>query len=284
MVDSSPLPSNQVAMEAFGILRYEKGVAVRESKLEKIERIRKELFDLDKTCRDHEDDGVEEGSELRRQMYELQQMFHGVLKRQYFSGDTGTMKSSISLGADESMSPASTQQQQQQLRLEQEERLLRLEKIIGVHTQNKSIMERLRIAEHKLSQIDEKKLAQAASRAKVIRADLEAAAKARSKLNSSSNGSDSAKISKLYDQLVAMDGFLTSDVLNTIVNRLEVCADLHAKSMEFQRGLDSLESTVGDVKLWLSNLEESMTCLEQGMVENMKIVQENMETLDKRFV
>jgi hypothetical protein len=191
------------------------------------------------------------------------------------------MKSSISLGADESMSPASTQQQ---LRLEQEERLLRLEKIIGVHTQNKSIMERLRIAEHKLSQIDEKKLAQAASRAKVIRADLEAAAKARSKLNSSSNGSDSAKISKLYDQLVAMDGFLTSDVLNPIVNRLEVCADLHAKSMEFQRGLDSLESTVGDVKLWLSNLEESMTCLEQGMVENMKIVQENMETLDKRFV
>lgn len=308
ILDSSPLPPNQVTVEAFGIVRYEKGVAVRESKLEKIERIRKELFDLDNSWRGEEEGnhgaggGDEDVTKLRQQVEQLQQMFHDVLKRQYFSGGGGgTMKLSCtsSLGGKEDREQSAVQEhesvdndvtvntkgEQQQ----HDQRLLRIENILGVHgqNQNKSIMERLRIAEHKLSQIDDQKLARAASRAKVIRADLEAAAKARSKLNSSSNsGPDSAKISKLYNQLVAMDGFLSSDsnVLHAIVNRLEACADLHSKSMEFQRGLDSLESTVGDVKMWLSKLEESMGSLEKGMEDNMKIVQENMDTLDKRFV
>jgi exonuclease VII small subunit len=278
-------------LETFGTLRYDKA---RETRIEKIERIRKELLELEEHGRDH--DMVTDANVLRRQVDQLQQQFHGVVKRQFFTDSssnfhsftTSQEKDSENSSLRETTVPVqdgrSVHTSGNSLQ-QQEERLLRLEKMIGTQIQTKSMMERLRIAEHKLSQIDEKTLAQAAARAKVIRADLEAAAKAKSKLNSSSSSSDSAKISKLYNQLVAFDGFLSPDsqVLHAIVNRLEACADLHKNSMDFDRGLDSLETTVGDVKTLLSSLEESVSILEKGMKENMKIIQENMETLDKRF-
>ena len=165
----------------------------------------------------------------------------------------------------------------------QEERLLRIEQLMGSDTNATSIMERLKAAEYKLESVNEKTLAKAASRAKVIRADLEFAAKARSKLNSTAQ--DAAKVSKLYNQLMELDGFLATDssVLNAIVDRLSACAVLHSKSMEFSRVLDSLEGAVGGVKGLLVNLEESVGSLEKGMDENMKVIQSNMENLDKRL-
>lgn len=303
VIDSSPLPSSHVAMESLGILkRYNDGdgVEYRESRLEKIERIRRELLDLEKNWHVDSKTGLpvttdeSQERELRRQVDQLQEQFHQVLKRNYFServaeassldlqGNNHDDSAPVVVGQQEVMARADHARQQQQL----EQRLFRIEQMIGTSTtENKSLLERLRLAERRLLQIDEKTLTQAASRAKVIRADLEAAAKAKSKLNTSMNGSDSAKISKLYNQLVAMDGFLSSDsqVLNAIVNRLEACADLHTKSMDFGRGLESLETTVVDMKTWLSSLENSMEILEKGMKENMDVIQENMKILDQQF-
>ncbi len=144
----------------------------------------------------------------------------------------------------------------------------------------------------------------------IYSADLEAAAKARSKLSSSSNNSaqDTNKISKLYTQLIDLDGFLTgttathtnttstsddtavgnssttnNDVLATIVNRLTSCADLHARSSHFGSDLNALEGMMGDVKVLLTSLEETVGKLENGMEENMKVIKDNMDELDKRL-
>eukprot|EP00558_Chaetoceros_sp_UNC1202_P005298 CAMPEP_0197236598 /NCGR_PEP_ID=MMETSP1429-20130617/3651_1 /TAXON_ID=49237 /ORGANISM="Chaetoceros sp., Strain UNC1202" /LENGTH=252 /DNA_ID=CAMNT_0042695407 /DNA_START=95 /DNA_END=856 /DNA_ORIENTATION=- len=189
-----------------------------------------------------------------------------------------------------------------------EERLLRIENALGGSGlglggsggHSASILERLRSAEQQLKSVDEKTLSQAAARAKVIRADLEAAAKARSKLNT--NAQDTNKIAKLYNQMMELDGFLSgpgpssggsnengsdaspnSTVLCAIIDRLSTCAELHSKSMEFGRDLSSLEHLANDTQVLLSGLEGTLQGLEEGMAKNMKVIQENMEELDKRL-
>ena len=99
------------------------------------------------------------------------------------------------------------------------------------------------------------------------------------------NAQDSAKISKVYNQLTELDGFLTSDshILSAIVDRLTACSELHRKSLDFARNLESLETTVVDVKVLLDNLETSVDSVEKKMDENMKVLQSNMETLDEKF-
>lgn len=108
---------------------------------------------------------------------------------------------------------------------------------------------------------------------------MEAAAKARSKLNNT-NVEDAAKITKLHNQLVDLDGFLSSNILSTIVNRLSACATLHTQSMEFGSKLKSLEDMVKDIEVMLGSVEESVKNVEVGLVENMKVIQQNMDKID----
>ncbi len=78
-----------------------------------------------------------------------------------------------------------------------------------------------------------------------------------------------------------MDGFLSSNILSTIVNRLSSCASLHTQSLEFGTNLKALEEMVNDVEVTLENVEESVKVVENGLVENMKIIQKNMERFDQ---
>lgn len=112
-------------------------------------------------------------------------------------------------------------------------------------------------------------------------ADLEAAAKARSKITNT-NIEDGNKITKLHNQLVDLDGFLSSNILSTIVNRLSTCAALHSQSMEFGQDLKALEDMVKDLELTLGSVEESVKGVESGLVENMKIIQQNLEQIDRK--
>lgn len=80
-----------------------------------------------------------------------------------------------------------------------------------------------------------------------------------------------------------MDGFLSSNILSTIVNRLSTCASLHSQSMEFGKDLKSLEDMVKDLEVTLGSVEESIKSVESGMVENMKVIQKNMDKLDQNL-
>ena len=86
-----------------------------------------------------------------------------------------------------------------------EERLRKLELAMGSTTNsstsdggNKSIMERVEAAERLTSEVDTKQIDKLASKAKVIRADLEAAARAKNKLSSKSS-TTSTKDSQLKE-------------------------------------------------------------------------------------
>ena len=113
-------------------------------------------------------------------------------------------------------------------------------------------------------------------------ADLEAAAKARNKISISKSG-DAKTISRLHDTLLDLDGFLSSNTLSVIVERLQTCATLHSKAVEFQNGLDGVEQNVSDTEGIIRNLEENLDRMEKGMVKNMEIIQKNMDDLDGRL-
>lgn len=183
--------------------------------------------------------------------------------------------------------------------IEQEQRLNKIETVLGSQlTQNLSnginsnVMERLKTAERKLNNVDEKILNNAANRAKVIRADLEAAAKARAKINNSmasTNGAEDTKtIVKLHDLLLDLDGFLqnstsTSSILSVLVDRMKTCAGLHSKASELESKILSLEQMTKQGYLVLHNIEDSVGKLECGMVSNMKMIEKNIQDIDVRL-
>lgn len=263
---------------------------LNESRLERLARIQAELEEMEEDyCNDTNDSNLGDEEivgvvkDLSARLKVLQNGID-VTKRQT---DLTSMVNNLSLEAtnEEEEQGHQTQKNQQRGDLAQEQRLLRIENILGskFNTGNASgvsVLQRLKEAEEKLNSIDEKSLNQAASRAKVIRADLEAAAKARSKINNT-NVEDGAKIAKLHNQLVDMDGFLSSNILSTVVNRLSTCASLHTQSMEFGRDLKALEGMVKDIEGTLGSVEDSVSTMESSLIENMKVIQKNMERLDK---
>jgi len=171
-----------------------------------------------------------------------------------------------------------------------EGRLSRIESLVATSglcsTRSLPVLERLQDAEAKIKNLDEKTLQAASAKAKVIRADLEAAAKARTKLSSHSNGDDAKVIAKLYQQLLDLDGFVesssSSNVLSCIVERLSTCANLHSQSMNFNHKLSNLEHSTSEKEQLLSGIESALIKVETGMAVNLDIIQHNMTVLDER--
>jgi len=188
----------------------------------------------------------------------------------------------------QNQSDSTSDRQPSDMTVEQIERLNRIEALLGSNssmvttTSGLSLLERLKQAEENFTTLDEKTLDTAAARARVIRADLEAAAKARTKIAALKTG-DTKSISKLHDALVDLDGFLSSNTLSIIVQRLQACAALHGKASEFHNSLVGLEQNVNDVEGLIRNVEENLAVVEKGMVQNMDIIRKSMDDLDKKL-
>lgn len=169
-----------------------------------------------------------------------------------------------------------------------EERMLQVEGIVGAggssSPKNKqSLLSRLEEMEGFLQQLDPKALEQASARAKVIRSDLEAASKARSKLASAATfrKEDAKIISSLHDQMTQLEGL--SGHLPALVARLQQLASLHAQSSSFSVRLAQNEKQVVQLQTLLKHLEDSATKVEAGVVENVTIIGKNMQQLDDRM-
>jgi hypothetical protein len=115
------------------------------------------------------------------------------------------------------------------------------------------------------------------------RSDLEAAARAKAKLPSSSNNAaltaqDAQTITSLHNQLVELDGI--SSHLPALTTRLAELATLHSSAAEFGIRLDAAEETLNRSEAMLSNLEEALGRMERGWKENMERVERNVKVLD----
>jgi len=166
-----------------------------------------------------------------------------------------------------------------------ENRLKVLEKMIGTslkNAQNDSILKRVEEMEGKVKNMDEKKIDVLALRAKVIRSDLEAAAKARSKLSYNISSSEDSKIiSSLYDQLLSLEE--VSGQLPSIVQRLEQLSVLHNQATGFSSRLLGVERDVLQLERTVCHAEQAFSKVENGCKDNLVRLEKFMEQMDIRL-
>ena len=182
-----------------------------------------------------------------------------------------------------------------------EERILKLERMLGntqkgsgtgTSTPNvgstggsasgpKSILQRLEEMESLVSTVDSSVIEQTATKAKVIRADLEAASKARSKLSAAYKKEDTKMIQDLYQQMVDLEG--VSEYLPSLVERLSQLSGLHRQAATFGGRLDELEKMTQQMESAVSQIEGGMANLQSVMVGNLQTLEQNMAKLDEKL-
>jgi len=171
-----------------------------------------------------------------------------------------------------------------------EERLRKLETILGSTTTtttdaaSASLLERLNDAERLTKEMDMKEVDKLAAKAKVVRSDLEAAARARQKLASSSSSSrvndeDGRTLTALHTHLVELEGIST--FLPALTVRLTELASLHSNAAEFGERLNVCEEAVNRSEKLLDSVETSLKKMEEGWKGNMEVVESNVNRLDE---
>lgn len=170
-----------------------------------------------------------------------------------------------------------------------EERLRKLETILGstataTDATSKSLLERLNDAERLVKDMDMKEVDKLAAKAKVVRSDLEAAARARQKLASSSSSSrvndeDARTLTALHTHLVELEGIST--YLPALTVRLTELATLHSNAAEFGERLNVCEEAVNGSEKMLESVESSLNKMEEGWKRNMEVVENNVNRLDE---
>lgn len=165
-----------------------------------------------------------------------------------------------------------------------ENRILKLERLLG-SSQNQvthdSLVNRLDELEALVKTVDPAVLEQTATKAKVIRADLEAASKARNKLTATYKKEDSKMIQQLHQQMVELEGL--SGYLPSLVERMQQLAGLHVQASTFSTRLVHLEKSASQLGATVSSLEGTLDQLQTNMVENVQTMENNMGALDERL-
>jgi len=186
-----------------------------------------------------------------------------------------------------------------------EERLLNLERLLGNPQQQqhsasspasssqmaassslsashyKSLLHRLEDMEALVATVDSASLEKTSTKAKVIRADLEAASKARNKLTATYKKEDSKMIQQLYQQMIDLEGL--GSYLPSLVERLQQLSSLHQQASTFGTRLQELERGATQVEASVSQLEDGMATLKTTIIENISAMESNMKKLDEKL-
>ena len=193
-------------------------------------------------------------------------------------------------------SSASGQQQKQSPRVSTlKERLLKLETILGSNTtittgdkvtsSTTSLLQRLDDIERFTKDMDLKEVDKLAAKAKVIRSDLEAAARARTKLASLSSSSsrvndeDARTLTALHNHLSELEGIST--YLPALTVRLAELSNLHSNAADFGERLDVCEEAVNRSEKLLDSVDASLKKMEEGWNVNMEVAESNVKRLDE---
>jgi hypothetical protein len=186
-----------------------------------------------------------------------------------------------------------------------EERLLDLERLLGNPQQHsasspstssqmgasssssvstahyKSLLHRLEDMESLVATVDSATLEKTSTKAKVIRADLEAASKARNKLTATYKKEDSKMIQQLYQQMIDLEGL--GSYLPNLVERLQQLSSLHQQASTFGTRLQELERGATQVEASVGQLEGGMATLQTTIAQNMSAMESNMKKLDEKL-
>lgn len=165
--------------------------------------------------------------------------------------------------------------------------LLRLEKAVGSisgppATNRKTMLERLSLLEWSLSSLDETRIEAASRKAKLIRQDLEAASKARSKLMSgSARAEDTKTLTTLYDKLLELSDL--TEHLPDLAERLQSLAHQHQESSTWALRLSALEATATRLAAQVSSAESAVEELTASWPTQAQLMKGNLAALDERI-
>jgi len=186
-----------------------------------------------------------------------------------------------------------------------EERLLNLERLLGNPQQQqhstsspssssqmssstsvsvahyKSLLHRLEDMEGLVATVDSATLEKTSTKAKVIRADLEAASKARNKLTATYKKEDSKMIQQLYQQMIDLEGL--GSYLPSLVERLHQLSSLHQQASTFGTRIQELERGATQVDASVGQLEDGMATLQTTIIQNIASMESNMLKLDEKL-
>ena len=176
-----------------------------------------------------------------------------------------------------------------------EDRLVRLERAVGgslssssssasattAGSTTKTLLRRLEEMEQLVKTVDATTMEQTATKAKIIRADLEAASKARNKLAATYKKEDSKMIQELHTQLMELEGM--SEYLPALVERLQQLASLHVQAGTFSSRLEALETSANQLSSSVSSVEATMEQLTSNLTQNLTTMESNLQALDKRL-
>ena len=162
-----------------------------------------------------------------------------------------------------------------------EDRLLKLERSIGSTSNNATLLQRLDDMERWVqTTTDPSKMEQTVLQAKVLRADLEAASKAKNKLILNKQN-DAEVIQQLHSQLNQVQGL--SQYLPSLVERLQQLASIHQQAGSFGSRLTELETSASQVEQAVAQVEATLSELQTTWTANMGTLTSNLSSLEERM-
>lgn len=297
LVDDSEIMTAEQAFEVFAGKLYvsnpysKKRDSVteeesNESPLQRLGRLKRELEELEKDCASNKDDSDLFNDQLMQLQGQYQRLAMSQSQKQ--SSLFASIQASLAgLNATENAVVSQTSDGSSAIgggvAPQLEERLNRLEKALGSDNgSNGSMLDRLQALEGMQSKLDDKKLDLLQKRGKVIRQDLEAAAKARNKLASSTvSAEDSKTVAALYDQLQQLQGM--SQHLPALTARLQALAHQHVDAATRAARFQAVEQVIANLSQQVGSMETTLTSLDASMQQNAGAMQDNIKALEERM-
>ncbi|XP_022079910.1 dynactin subunit 2-like [Acanthaster planci] len=171
---------------------------------------------------------------------------------------------------------------------ELEQRLAKLEDIIGqdsqkfsfltADTSSKCLMDAAVQLQAQIGLLDPLQLDHADAR---IQGLLQHLNQVKEKKKTAEDAGKESKISELYDMVEKWDGI--ADTVPAIVERLQALKDLHEQALQFSQALSHLDTTQQQLTSALNNQDTLLKELKQSFATNMTSIQANCHSLEERM-
>lgn len=155
--------------------------------------------------------------------------------------------------------------------------------ITTTQTKTFPLLENLSSLEKRVNLLDPVVLQTISSKVSQLISDIETLQKlqGRGKGKSSKGNKYEEEVADLSKKVAALDGF--ADELPGLLLRLKTLATIHQEAASFSSRLTEAENSIGELTTFSKSNGEVMTALQEGMVENMKTLNENMHALESRI-
>ncbi|KAK7009100.1 Dynactin subunit 2 [Biomphalaria glabrata] len=171
-----------------------------------------------------------------------------------------------------------------------EERLERLENVVGkqldkmnvltADTENKSLIGAVATLNSKLSLLDASNTETVEARLNAVLQKMQQIAEKKEK-EPQADPDKQKKISDLYEIVKKWE--TNADILPQVVDRLISLKELHQQALQFSQALSYLDTTQQELKANITTHSDMQKQLQQSLVENNKVMQKNIESIEKRL-